>query len=231
MFQGLTDFYTSKEWIDFRKVVIAERMHDDGFVYDEVTGKPIVKAYDIILHHIEHLTEENVHDFNVSLNPANIQIVAHKTHNIIHNKLGYSKREVYLVYGAPLSGHRQWAIDNMEVGDLLIDIDRIWSCISGTEAEKPPRIKSQVFKVRDALIESVKYRAGKWNNCYIVGGYPLSSERERLAKELGARPIYIESTMEECLERLERDSKGRDKEAWRGYIEEWFERYNPPSSF
>ena len=44
MFKGLADFYSSKEWVDFRKVVIAERMRDDGFVYDEVTGKPIVKA-------------------------------------------------------------------------------------------------------------------------------------------------------------------------------------------
>lgn len=221
----LSTFYQSREWRKLLDTLKTERVNEDGQLICAYCGKPIVRKYDIIGHHKIHLTEENVNDYEVSLNPENVELVHHRCHNYIHNKLGYSKREVYLVYGAPLSGHRQWAIDSMEVGDLLIDIDRIWACISGTEAEKPPRIKSQVFKVRDALIESVKYRAGKWNNCYIVGGYPLSSERERLVKELGARPIYIESTMEECLERLERDSKGRDKEEWRGYIEEWFERY------
>ena len=51
MFNNLYEFYRSKEWESFRKVVIAERVKEDGFVYDEVTGKPIVKAYDIILHH------------------------------------------------------------------------------------------------------------------------------------------------------------------------------------
>ena len=228
MFKGLTDFYNSKEWTDFRKVVIAERMKEDGFVYDEVTGKPIVKAYDIILHHKIHLTEENVHDYSISLNPDNIQIVAHKTHNIIHNKLGYSKREVYLVYGAPLSGKTSYVLDNMTEGDLIIDIDRIWECVSGLPYYiKPPRLKSQVFKVRDALLESVRYRAGKWNNAYIVGGYPLSSERERLIKELGAREIFIDVSREECMKRLNAQPEGADKDEWTGYIDEWFRRYAP----
>ena len=83
----LFDFYRSKEWQRFRDIVISERMHDDGFVYDEITGKPIVKKHDIILHHKIELTEDNVNDYSVSLNPDNIMIVSHKTHNAIHNKL------------------------------------------------------------------------------------------------------------------------------------------------
>ena len=227
MFKDLSDFYRSDEWRSFRDIVIDERMKEDGFVYDEVTGKQIVKAYDIILHHKIELTEENVHDYNISLNPDNIMIVSHKTHNYIHNKLGHSKREVFVVYGPPLAGKTTWVKDIMSEGDLIIDMDNIWQCVSGCDRYiKPNRLKSIVFKLRDSLLESVRYRFGKWNNAYIIGGYPLSSERERLCKELGAREIFLEATKDECMQRLEA-CEDRDKSEWAGYIEDWFRRYTP----
>lgn len=227
MFHDLSDFYRSDEWRSFRDIVIDERTKDDGFVYDEVTGKAIVKAYDIILHHKIELTEENVHDYNISLNPENIMIVSHKTHNYIHNKLGHSKREVFVVYGPPLAGKTTWVRDIMSEGDLIVDMDSIWQCVSGCDRYiKPNRLKSIVFKLRDSLLESVRYRFGKWNNAYIIGGYPLSSERERLCKELGAREIFLEATKDECLARLEA-CEDRDKSEWAGYIEDWFRRYTP----
>jgi predicted kinase len=202
-------------------------MHDDGFVYDEITGKPIVNAYDIILHHIIELTEENVNDYDISLNPQNIQIVSHRTHNLIHNKLGYAHRQVFLVYGSPLSGKSTWVKDNMVEGDLIIDVDSIWQCVSGLNRyQKPARLKGIVFKLRDELLNAVKYRLGKWNNAYVIGGYPLQSERERLSKELGAREIFIDTSKEECLKRLEALDDGRDKEEWAKYIEEWHKRFN-----
>lgn len=225
MFNSLFEFYRSKEWEKFRQVVIGERMRPDGFVYDEVTGKPIVKAYDIILHHIEELTEENVNDYNVSLNPSNIQLVSHKTHNIIHNKLGHMGREVYLVYGAPFAGKREWVADNMVEGDLVCDIDDIWQCVSGcARYTKPNRLKAVVFKTRDLLIDNIKYRVGKWHAAYIVGGYALQSERERICKELGAREVFIDTSKEECIRRIE-EHDGINKDEYKGYVEEWFERF------
>lgn len=223
MFKDLFTFYRSKEWEKFRQTVINERMHDDGFVYDEVTGKPIVRAYDIILHHITPLTEDNVNDYDISLNPQNIQIVSHKTHNYLHNKLGYARREVYVVYGPPLAGKSSWVKENQSAGDLVIDIDSIWQCVSNlSRYEKPARLKSVVFKVRDSLLDSVKYRLGKWNNAYVIGGYPLQSERERLIKELGAREVFIEASKDECMRRLKEADDGRNFDEWSAYIDRWF---------
>lgn len=228
VFNNLFEFYRSVEWKKFRDVVIGERMRDDGLVYDEVTGKPIVKAYDVILHHKVELTEENVKDYSISLNPENIMIVSHRTHNAIHEKLSYRNREVWLVYGPPLSGKAEWVRENLSDGDLVIDLDSIWECVSGMERyRKPNRLKAVTFRVRDCLIDCVKYRYGKWNNAYVIGGYPLQSERERLCKELGAREIYVEATRSECLERLE-ERKELDQGEWTGYVDEWFERYMPP---
>jgi hypothetical protein len=162
MFRNIFEFYRSKEWENFRKVVIAERVREDGFVYDEYTNKPIVKAYDIILHHKIELTEENVHDYSISLNPENIMIVSHKSHNLIHNKLNSSCRKVFLIYGAPFAGKETFVKENMNEGDLIVDIDSIWECVSGCKRHtKPNRLKAVVFKTRDILLDSVKYRVGK----------------------------------------------------------------------
>lgn len=221
----LSDFYRTKEWRSFREIVINERTRDDGFVYDEVTGKPILQGYNIILHHKIELTPENVNDHTISLNPDNIMIVTHKTHNHIHNKLGYAMRQVYLVYGSPMSGKTSWVKENASEGDLIVDMDSIWQCISGCERYvKPPRLKSIAFKIRDSLIESVKYRQGKWNAAWIIGGYALSGERERLIKDLGAREIFIDTPKEECLARLKTDEH-RNTDEYVGYIERWFDQY------
>ena len=101
----LATFYRSPEWIAFRNVVINERLNDEGYVICEHCGKPIIKSYDIIAHHSKtYLTEDNVNDAEIALNPDNIQLVHHICHNHIHDKLGYKDKKIYLVYGAPYSG-------------------------------------------------------------------------------------------------------------------------------
>ncbi len=224
----LYSFYRSQEWEQFRSVVISERMKD-GVVYDEITGKPILKPYDIILHHTEFLTEDNVNDRNISLNPDLIQIVSHRTHNLLHNKFGYKRKEVFLIYGSPCSGKSTYLASVMQRGDLIVDVDRIRQCVSGLEThEIVPALNSVVFGIRDLLMDAVKTKNGKWNRAYIIGGFPLISDRERICRMTGAREIYIASTKEECLARLESDPNGRDKSSWKQYIEEWWQRYSPP---
>lgn len=225
---NLGTFYRSREWRTLLDSLKLERVDDKGQIICKYCNKPITKAYDIIGHHKIELTEENVNDFNISLNPANIVFVHHRCHNYIHNKLGYSGRKVFLVYGSPLSGKTTWVNNNMSEGDMVVDMDSIWQCISGCDRYiKPNRLKSVVFKVRDSLLDSIKYRYGKWRNAYIIGGYPYQSERERLCKELGAREIFIDVSKDECLNRLQ-SSEDRNKEEWEKYIDEWFDRYTPP---
>ena len=223
----LQNFYHSKEWENLLKVLKLERVNDDGEIICEYCGNPVTRAYDLIGHHKTELNAQNVNDVTVSLNPDNIAFVHHRCHNYIHNKLGYSVREVFLVYGAPLSGKTSWVQDNMSEGDLVIDLDSIWQCISGCPRYvKPNRLRAIAFRVRDSLIEAVKYRAGKWQNAYVIGGYPLSSERQRLCKELGAREVFVDADINDCLNRLE-SREGIDKEEWTKYISEWFERFTP----
>lgn len=223
---ALYNFYRSKEWEGLRALLINERVNDSGFVICEHCGKPIVKAYDIIAHHVIELTEENYYDASISLNPENIMLVHHRCHNFIHGKLSYSGRQVFVVYGSPLSGKSSFVKETMLEGDLIIDVDRIWYCVSGCpEYVKPNRLKSVVFATRDNLLESVKYRRGKWLNAYIIGGYPYQAERARLLDTLGAREIHVDTPKEVCLQRLADCQDGRDKAEWSKYIEQWWQQY------
>lgn len=225
---NLFSFYRSQEWRRLLEQLKIERLTDDGEIICERCGRPITRAYDIIGHHKIELTEQNVNDLSISLNPENIAFLHHRCHNYEHNKLGYSVREVYLVYGAPFAGKHEYVKDCMNEGDLIVDINDIWQCVSGCDRfVKPNRLRSVVFKVRDELITAVRYRAGKWCNAYIIGGYPLSSERTRLCKELGAREVFIESDREACIERLKSKNLPDEKD-WIGFIDGWFSSYTPP---
>lgn len=218
-----TTFYQSKEWIATRQRIIAERLVN-GETICEYCKKPIYKKYDIILHHKIELTLDNYQDVSISLNPDNIMIVHHKCHNQIHNNLNKQPNKVYIVYGPPLAGKSSYVKEQMQYGDMIVDIDRVWECISGMNhlEGKPDGLKRNVFAIRDILYDQVKKQVGKYNNCYIVGGFALVSERERLAKEMNAELIYIDTTKDECFDRIDNIANKEIAKCYKEYIEKWF---------
>ena len=225
---SLYTFYRSDAWENFLAVLKNDpkRMDSMGRIICAHCGRPIVKKYDCIGHHTVELTEENYTDYSISLNPVLVVLVHHKCHNIIHNKLFSGQRQVFIVYGSPLAGKSSYVQDAMVEGDLIIDMDAIWQCVSGCERyTKPNRLKSVVFAVRDNLLESVKYRRGKWLNAYIVGGYPYKAERDRLVDMLGAREVYIDTDRDTCINRLLACEDGRNKDEWTKYINDWWLQY------
>lgn len=223
MWYSLPSFYRSKEWESFRIAIISDRLDSNGDTICEFCHKPIYKAYDTILHHKTPLTLDNVNDINISLNPSNIMIVHFGCHNEIHNRFGNYTRHIYLVYGAPLAGKKTYVNNIATKDDLVIEIDKIREAITGGKSyDRSNRVSDNIFTIRNALLEMIKYKQGKWINAYVIGTYPYTGERERIARDLEAELIYINSTEQECLERLEACSDFRDKIAWKSYIEDWF---------
>jgi hypothetical protein len=228
----LADFYRSKAWETFRAIIVLERAGELGVPVCAHCGKPIVKQYDCIAHHKVELTESNYQDATIALNPDLIDLVHHKCHNAIHDKTGFKQPKVYIVWGSPLSGKNTYVEEVAKYGDLVLDMDSLWQAVSGRPRyEKPNRLKEVVFGMRDQLLTMVEQRRGYWQTAYILGGYALPNERERLAERLGAECVHIDTTREECLARLGLCGDGRRKSEWSVYINDWwdtFERFNPP---
>ena len=73
----LADFYRSKEWEQLRRMLMLQRLDAEGNIICAHCGRPIVKKYDCIGHHLVELTETNYKDTSVSLNPDKIVLVHH----------------------------------------------------------------------------------------------------------------------------------------------------------
>lgn len=212
---------------------MGERLNKYGEIICAECGKPILNASECIGHHKIELTLQNVNDYNVSLNPLNIDLVHLKCHNVIHNRFGGRvkdyQRKVYYVWGAPCSGKSTFVKDNMQRGDIVFDIDKLWSALSGQpEYEKPNELKAVIFNARNAIFESIKMRAGKWQQAFVIEGGALVGDRMRRIAALGAESIFINTTQETCLQRLLKDDKRvLVREQWEQYINDWFKAYQP----
>lgn len=216
----LQTFYKSKEWTNLLQNLKLERVKEDGKLYCEYCNSEITRKYDCIGHHKIILTQTNVNDYNISLNPDNIMLIHFACHNKIHDRFGNAKaKKVYIVYGSPCAGKTTWVNKVADINDLILDIDKIWECITISDRyNKSNRLKQNVFGIRDCILEQIKTRLGMWSNAYVIGSYPLKMDRQRLADRLGAELVYIEETKENCLERAK-------NEEWKKYIEKWWEMY------
>ena len=227
MFKSLSEFYTSDLWRDFRAYLIHERTSNDGFVHDEHNGEPIRQSYDIIAHHKQELTLQNVNDVSIALNPDNIILVSHRTHNEHHARFGYAQgKKVYYVYGAPCSTKSTYVENNKGNSDLIVDIDNVWQALTGKRYYKPDALKTNAFDLYRHLLDMAKTRQGRWQRAYIITGGASKGQREREINELGAEPIFIDTDKETCLMNLH-NAHDRDITLWTKYIEDWFAKYQP----
>lgn len=209
-------------------LLIAERTNkDDGILYCQHSGVPLLNSFDIVAHHIQPLTLQNVNDYTISLNPENILLVSQRAHNEIHARFGYcTQRKVYIVHGAPCSGKTSFVDSIKGNSDLIVDIDNLWQAVTGLRYFKPNAMKPNVFAMRDALLETVKTRAGSWERCFIIEGLPFKAERERRSVVYGAELIHVDTDKETCLARLQADDSRKEYAAeWRKYIDDYFVRF------
>lgn len=226
-FTNLQSFYTSREWQQCKEIIRNQRLNEDGFILDEITGKPILKQYDMVFHHKIELTLANVNDPTISLNPDNIMIVTHQTHNEIHKRFGFYERKIYLVHGNACSGKTTFVNSVACKDDIIVDMDNLWMAISNNQRyEKPNRLKPVVFALRECLLDQIKMRNGNWFCAYIISSEPSPLSRKRMIQRLGVNEvIHIDTSEATCLKRLYDNPDGRDINQWEQIIKDYSKSY------
>lgn len=239
-YDNTTQFYNGQDWATCKAQVTMERLKADGALYCEHCGKLIVKGFNpnarnnrnaIVYHHKTYLTNYNVNDASVAINPANIAILHWQCHNEVHNRFNgvaqKVERKVYIVTGAPLSGKTTWVRERIQEGDILLDIDDIWQLVSGMPRyTKPSQLKPIIFNIRNTIKEQIAKGIGSWRNAFIVESLPIATDRAREAERYKAHNVEIvtmETTQAECLSRLNAMPKGRNIKAYEGYIQDYFD--------
>lgn len=211
--------YLSKAWVDLRRALIQSR----GPVC-QTCGEIISDTSTLIGHHKKELTPENVNDPLIALNPNNVELICSTCHNKEHKRFGNFSRNIFLVYGSPCSGKMVLVNQLRKRGDLIVEMNRLYSAVSGcTLYDKPNNIRKNIFQVRDLLIDNIRTRYGGWGDAYVIGGYPRRQEREDLATKLGAEMIYCNTPKIECLAKAE--LLGPFAEEWKGYVNKWWDEY------
>lgn len=220
-------FYTSRTWRKFREYVITKnngQCSRCGQIYTDTSQ--------LELHHIKYLEGNDYHDPTKAFNEDNIEVICHTCHNKEHDRFR-TRKEVYIVFGPPLSGKTTYVRENKYDSDIVVDLDKLQEAITlNPTYMQMDAVKHNLFRLRDALLDQIKTRYGNWRRAWIIGGYQNTFDRERIVKELQAdAAILMETTKEECLERLHRVTDYRkDKiDEWTSYINNWFESYTPPS--
>jgi hypothetical protein len=216
------ELYLTTEFRALRSDLMNRRTNSAGFLLCEECGKPILKKYDCIAHHHIPVTTLNMNDASITLNPDNIKLVHLDCHNRFHARFGHNGRKVYIVHGAPLSGKTLYVNTHKGNSDLIVDIDNIWECITGSDRYvKPNALKQDMFAVRDCLLDCVKRRIGSWETAWIIESLPFRTPREERARQCGGELIHIDTDKETCLNRLYVDDS-RPKEQWTKYINDYF---------
>lgn len=128
--------------------------------------------------------------------------------------------QVKCVYGAPCSGKSSYVREHFKDGDIAWDYDEIKRTITLKS------IHSKGSDAQNSMIKKLRYTFAK--NCQDIdcdtAWFITTSPSDTIKSLLGPNADYIEmdTTEEECYQRLENDDSREDKEGMRKLIYQYF---------
>lgn len=110
---------------------------------------------------------------------------------------------VYLIYGAPCSGKSTYAKEHKKSGDIVCDVDRLFSAISLNEEHQTElyaqEVASMLYK---ELVEIIRDRRGNWKNAFVISLANTKEQVQRAKNQIKADEcIFIDTPYEVCMER------------------------------
>ena len=131
-----------------------------------------------------------------------------------------------VIYGPPCSGKSTYVREQMADSDLVFDYDRLVMASTNREFHSTEKSSAHdlVLRYRRKFIENISgLSAGV--TPYVLTRYPTKYLSESLSPY---SPEYVpmNTSLDECLERLKSDETRPDKDAWEQVIRDWFDTYD-----
>lgn len=138
-----------------------------------------------------------------------------------------SDKEVFIICGAPGSGKTTYASQHHQPGDLIVDMDTIVAALTGDETTHPDygNILDVAIAVRNTLYNIIENGTGDWKRAFVITSSMNDGTVTELAKQLHATVHYMETTKEECKQRIANDKTRQDKELFYNLVDEWFKNH------
>ena len=233
-------FYNSKAWRDTRNYIF--KKHYGLCAKCGAPGEEV--------HHKIWLKPTNINNPEITLGEDNLELLCkdchfdiHKQHNIQSKKLNKRKKltnngryfdeegnlcecRTYIVYGAPASGKSTYVKEHKKEGDLVVDLDLIMQSLSMSDkSSRADNLLDVALGMRDYVYDRIESETVDSKNIWVIATLPNKEERDKLRDRLKAELIFIHSTIEECIERANKDDERKDKELQKYLIEGWFAKY------
>lgn len=127
---------------------------------------------------------------------------------------------VYLIYGPPCGGKSTYIKEHLSRGDVVCDIDLIYSAISGDDEHDADLYIHDIAKrVTRSLLDIIRDRDGIKKDVYVVSLANTKEKLEKAKERVNADEcIFIDTPYETCMER----AKERPF-YFQWIIQEWFQ--------
>ena len=104
-------------------------------------------------------------------------------------------------------------------------MDALYYAVSGLDGyHKPECLLPFVYEARDAVINRLS-KPSNIKRAWVIRSGAKKKEREKLRGELGAQVVVIETSLHECISRINMDNRRSNFEVWEKLVHRWWEEY------
>jgi hypothetical protein len=130
-----------------------------------------------------------------------------------------------IVGGAPGSGKTTFVEERARIGDLVVDVDRLYQALSGGLPwyDKPDCLLPFVCEARDAAIARLSREAEGVGHAWVITGEADRGKLAELRDTLGAEVAVLDTGPNECKKRISHDERRKNSAGkWYDLVDHWW---------